>query len=122
MFDSLVPGPFPSFSMFHSKKQEGLVCKILFSKGCSTPFISFASSMQAMVFLYDKGFPMLGHVQSGNIFVDENGVCKLGGYENTIVGYKTRLYRLCRNNLQHFDVVMFGTYGVNIVLTSSDAI
>ena len=76
----------------------------------------FVSSMQAMVFLYGKGFPMLGHVQSGNIFVVEKDVCKLGGYENTIVGYKTRLYRLCRNNLQHFDVIMFGTCGFNVTV------
>ena len=63
--------------------------------------------MQAIVFLYSRGFPVLGHVQSGNIFVDD-GVCKLGGYENTLLGYKTRLFRLCRDHLQHFDVIMFG--------------
>ena len=52
---------------------------------------------------------MLGHVQSGNIFVDvSSDTCRLGGFENTLLGYKTRLYRLCRNHLQHFDVIMFG--------------
>ena len=66
-------------------------------------------TLKAVLFLYSKEFPMLGHVQSGNIFVDDKDVCHLGGYENTLLGYKTRLYRLCRNYLQHFDVIMFGT-------------
>ena len=68
-----------------------------------------------MIFLYDKGFPVLGHVQSGNVFVvkdersrSDNFVCQLGGYENTLLGYKTRLYRLCKDHLTHFDVIMFG--------------
>ena len=69
--------------------------------------------VQAMVFLYDKGFPTLGHVQSGNVFVindgyNREGICQLGGYENTLLGYKTRLYRLCRDHLTHFDVILFG--------------
>ena len=76
------------------------------SLGCGINFHSFL--LQAMTFLYGKGFPILGHVQSGNIFVDDDDICRLGGYENTLLGYKTRLYRLCRNHLQHFDVIMFG--------------
>lgn len=52
---------------------------------------------------------MLGHVQSGNIFVVDD-VCQLGGYENTLVGYKTRLFMKCRDNLQTFDTVLFGEY------------
>ena len=60
-----------------------------------------------MQFLYDVGFSMLGHVQSGNIYVVD-GVCKLGGYENTLLGYKTRLYRLCKDHTAHLDVILFG--------------
>ena len=62
-----------------------------------------------MKFLYDKDFPhlQLGHVQSGNIFVVDD-VCHLGGYENTLLGYRTRLFRLCKDHLQHFDVILFG--------------
>ena len=62
-----------------------------------------------MKFLYSKGFPMLGHVQSGNIFVVDD-VCHLGGYENTLLGYRTRLFRLCKDELEHFDVILFGRY------------
>jgi hypothetical protein len=65
--------------------------------------------LQAMKFLYDKDFPhlQLGHIQSGNIFVVDD-VCLLGGYENTLLGYRTRLFRLCKDHLQHFDVILFG--------------
>ena len=67
-----------------------------------------ASSPQAVEFLYHKGFPTaLGHVQSGNIFVVDN-VCKLGGYENTLLGYKTRVYRICKDHMDHFDTILFG--------------
>ena len=67
---------------------------------------------QAMKFLYSQGFPTLGHVQTGNIFV-VNDVCQLGGYENTLLGYKTRLFRLCKDDLQHFDIVLFGRHYVS---------
>ncbi len=60
-----------------------------------------------MRFLYEKGFPPLGHVQSGNCFVVENR-CQLSGYENTILGYKTRLYRQLKENMDKVDIVMFG--------------
>ena len=65
--------------------------------------------LQAMKFLYDKDFPylQLGHVQSGNIFIVDD-ICRLGGYENTLLGYRTRLFRLCKDHLQHFDIILFG--------------
>ena len=69
-----------------------------------------SSSPQAVEFLYHKGFPTaLGHVQSGNIFVVDD-VCKLGGYENTLLGYKTRIYRLCKDHMDHFDTILFGKF------------
>ena len=66
-----------------------------------------------MEFLYHKGFPTnaLGHVQSGNVFV-VNDVCQLGGYENTLLGYKTRIYRLCKDHLEHLDTVLFGKFNI----------
>ena len=51
---------------------------------------------------------ILGHVQSGNIFVSQDGVCRLGGYENTLLGYRSRFYRMCKDHLEHMDVIMFG--------------
>ena len=85
--------------------------------------------MQALLFLYtlpkrkDKkslkktlsssakvsGFSSLGHVHSGNVFV-EGDVCKLGGYENTLLAYKTRHGRLFRAYPDHIDVLMFGEF------------
>ena len=63
-----------------------------------------------MLFLYDRGFPALGHVQSGNVFI-VNDTCLLGGYENTLLGYKTRLYKMCKEHLERLDVIMFGEFG-----------
>ena len=64
------------------------------------------------MFLYRLGFPyhQLGHVQTGNVFVGSDNSCRLGGYDNTLLGYKTRLFRLCRQHEDHIDVVMFGNY------------
>ena len=63
-----------------------------------------------MKFLYNESFPYqkLGHVQTGNIFVVDD-VCYLGGYENTLLGYRTG-YRtkLCKDHLQHIDIILFG--------------
>ena len=48
---------------------------------------------------------------SSNVFV-EGEVCRLGGYENTLLGYKSRLYRRFRDHdlkdEEHIDVLMFG--------------
>ena len=63
--------------------------------------------LQAMMFLGDLGLPLMDHVQSGNIFV-VGDVCFLGGYENTLLGYKTRIYRLCKDHLSYLDVILFG--------------
>ena len=59
------------------------------------------------MFLYSKNFPTLDHVQSGNIFVVDD-VCLLGGYENTLLGYKTRLYMKCKDHMDQLDVILFG--------------
>ena len=68
---------------------------------------SHTLSFQAMMFLYSKNFPTLGHIQSGNIFVVDD-VCRLGGYENTLLGYKTRLFRISKDHLEHLDTILFG--------------
>jgi hypothetical protein len=59
------------------------------------------------MFLGDLGLPPIDHVQSGNVFIVDD-VCRLGGYENTLLGYKTRIYRLCKDHLEHLDVILFG--------------
>ena len=65
--------------------------------------------MQAVNFLYEQGFPPIGHIHTGNIFHTERGFV-LGGYENTLLGYKTKLYRELagKNHLDNIDAIMFG--------------
>lgn len=62
-----------------------------------------------MIFLKKAGFPHLGHLHSGNIFVvgDE---CRVGGHENTLLGYRTSLYReIVKSGLLcSMDIIMFG--------------
>ena len=49
----------------------------------------------------------LGYVHTGNIFLD-GGICKLGGFENALLGYRTRKYILFEDCLANLDVLMFG--------------
>lgn len=64
--------------------------------------------LQAVGHLYSLGFPPLGHLHTGNIMV-EGDVCKVGGYENTLLGQKT-----CQRVFAHLkhtnsiDLTMFG--------------
>ena len=76
----------------------------------STILLDTHAHLQAMLYLYRQGFPyhQLGHVQTGNVFVGTDNICRLGGYENTLLGYKTRLFRLCRCYEDRIDIVMFG--------------
>ena len=66
-----------------------------------------------MKFLYESGFRTLGHAHSGNIFVTlENDVevCQVGGYEMTLLGYRTTLYRRIKEKkiLKCIDIITFG--------------
>lgn len=65
-----------------------------------------------MHYLYRQGFVMLGHVHTGNIFVFTDTHCKLGGYENTLLGYRTRSHKKCFQEgcLEHIDKIMFGKH------------
>lgn len=59
------------------------------------------------MYLYDHNFPPLGHIQTGNVFM-EGDTCRLGGYENALLGYKTRAYKLCKEHLEDIDLILFG--------------
>ncbi len=67
-----------------------------------------------MKFLYETGFHTLGHIHTGNIFLKEDSegslMCKLGGYGEALLGYRTRLYAdiVKANLLKHIDNIMFG--------------
>lgn len=74
--------------------------------------------LQAIKFLYEFGFYTLGHIHTGNIFLEEaqtaeggsRVTCKLGGCSETLLGYRTRLNVdiIQRNLLKHIDVILFG--------------
>ena len=63
----------------------------------------------------------LGHVHSGNIYVLSDSRCVVGGYENTLLGYRTKSYKRCveQKCLEHMDKIMFGKslYSQNILLS-----
>ena len=65
------------------------------------------SILEAILFLYDLGFPPVGHIQTGNIFKTPDGY-KLGGYENTLLGYKSRYHHLCLAYGNDVDIIMLG--------------
>ena len=55
----------------------------------------------------------LGFVHSGNIFVSGGsrscgGSCRLGGFENALLGYRSRHYQLLESYTPQLDVFMFG--------------
>jgi len=62
------------------------------------------------VYLYSQGYDPLGHIQTGNIYVGDGESCKVGGYENTLLKYRARLYKTCESVkcLEDIDVIMFG--------------
>ena len=53
----------------------------------------------------------MAHVHTGNIYVDSEDNVRVGGYENTLLGYRTRLHRKLHDsgvNWELVDVFMFG--------------
>ena len=63
--------------------------------------------LEAMNFLYSKGFPQIGHVHSGNVIVEEK-CCRLSSYENRLLGYQTRRHSQLQGFEIGVDVLMFG--------------
>ena len=67
-----------------------------------------------MKFLYKSGFSTLGHIHSGNIFVEEDKdghvTCQLAGYDMLLLGYRTRLHQTILNAgfLNRMDIILFG--------------
>ena len=65
--------------------------------------------LQAVLALYEAGFPVIGQIHSGNIFYSEEKYM-LGGYENTVLGYRTSQYADIKKEgmLDSIDVIMLG--------------
>ena len=74
--------------------------------------------MQALIALYEAGFPAIGQIHSGNVF-KVNGSYVLGGYENTLLGYRTSLYHDIAGNedwMNRIDVILFGKSIIIIII------
>lgn len=82
--------------------------------------LSFDSDLQAMSFLchldQDQTPFNLGHVQAGNISV-EGDICQLGGFENTLLGFRTRDYWILEEYRSNIDIIMFGKLKLLVIFT-----
>ena len=69
-----------------------------------------------MIFLKGVDFPHFGHIHSGNIFI-VGGVCRVGGLDNTVLGYRTSLFSdIVESNLAGcIDTIMFGMDTVVVI-------
>ena len=77
---------------------------------CTKKFMLVVTFFQAMIFLYHKDFPRLGHIHTGNIFIEVDGKnekCRLGGYVNTLLGYRSEVHAKMTYD-KDIDVIMFG--------------
>jgi len=67
--------------------------------------------LEALLFLQDRGFPPFGHLHSGNVII-QNGVARLTGFENTLLGFSSRAYPLIKSVLHGIpsaiDTICFG--------------
>ena len=59
--------------------------------------------------LYQLGFPQLGQIQSGNIFI-EGDTLRLGGFENVLLGYANAESEKFHEYRGHIDRIMFGKH------------
>lgn len=55
--------------------------------------------LEALSFLRERGFPPCGHMHSGNIIL-QNGVARLTGLENTLLGYTSRIHPIIWSRAQ----------------------
>ena len=62
--------------------------------------------------LYNAGFPALGHITTGNIFLVDVNTCVLGGYENTLLGYPSR-FNYGEQYKEFIDMIMFGKLAIH---------
>ncbi len=65
---------------------------------------------QAIAGLYDIGFTSIGQIHSGNVFISNNKDYILGGFDNSLLGYRTSIYAVVSQKglLDNIDIIMFG--------------
>lgn len=78
--------------------------------------------LEALIFLKEKGFPTVIHLHSGNVLI-QNGVARLAGLENTLLGFTSRIYPLIISRIRQtisIDMTCFGKinfdYSLNILI------
>ncbi|XP_043521728.1 slowpoke-binding protein isoform X3 [Frieseomelitta varia] len=66
--------------------------------------------LEALIFLKERGFPTVIHLHSGNVLV-QNGVARLAGLENTLLGFTSRIHPLIASRISQtisIDMICFG--------------
>ncbi|XP_012228643.1 slowpoke-binding protein isoform X1 [Linepithema humile] len=66
--------------------------------------------LEALIFLKERGFPTVTHLHSGNVVI-QNGVARLAGLENTLLGFTSRVHPVVTSRLTHsisIDIICFG--------------
>ncbi|XP_046441386.1 probable inactive serine/threonine-protein kinase slob2 isoform X1 [Daphnia pulex] len=68
--------------------------------------------LEALLFLQERGFPPFGHLHSGNVII-QNGVARLTGFENTLLGFSSRIHPMVKSILPatpavSIDTICFG--------------
>ncbi|XP_017789383.1 PREDICTED: LOW QUALITY PROTEIN: slowpoke-binding protein [Habropoda laboriosa] len=66
--------------------------------------------LEALIFLKERGFPTVTHLHSGNVLV-QNGVARLAGLENTLLGFTSRIHPLIASRTSQtisIDIICFG--------------
>lgn len=64
--------------------------------------------------LYEAGYTQLGSIHSGNVLVDDSSeTCRLGGYENALLGYSPpNSSLLSQHHGANIDRIMFGEFSL----------
>ncbi|KZC07844.1 Slowpoke-binding protein [Dufourea novaeangliae] len=66
--------------------------------------------LEALIFLKEREFPMVMHLHSGNVLV-QNGVARLAGLENTLLGFTSRIHPVITSRVSQttsVDMISFG--------------
>lgn len=66
--------------------------------------------LEALIFLKERGFPTVTNLHSGNVVI-QNGVARLAGLENTLLGFTSRIHPIVTSRLTQsssIDIICFG--------------
>ncbi|XP_054745028.1 uncharacterized protein LOC129249318 isoform X2 [Anastrepha obliqua] len=67
--------------------------------------------LEALLFLKERGFPLHGHLHSGNVIL-QNGAARLSGLENGLLGLSSRInavmWSRSTTEIENVDIICFG--------------